>query len=140
MIYVWLIILIVAILLEVASTALVSIWFGVGALAGFVAALLGAPIWLQVPIAIVFSVVMLIFTRPLLKKLMVKAPTPTNSELLIGKTATVTETIDMKTAGGRVSVNGVNWGGISENGDVIEAGQLVTIKEIKGSKLVVVLS
>ncbi len=119
--------------------ALVSIWFAAGAFAGFVAAIFGAPFLLQLTIATVFAALMLFFTRPLLKKLMFKAPNPTNTELLIGKTANVLEEINPKQNSGRVSVNGVNWGGISSNGENIPAGEIVKIVEIKGSKLVVEL-
>ena len=44
----WLIVFVVALLVEANCICLLSIWFAVGALVALVAALLNWPIWLQV--------------------------------------------------------------------------------------------
>ena len=49
MIYVWLGILVATVILEIATTQMVSIWFAIGALAAFIAALLGVEqLWIQI--------------------------------------------------------------------------------------------
>ncbi|MBP1550008.1 MAG: NfeD family protein [Oscillospiraceae bacterium] len=137
MVIVWTVVLIAALIVEGASFALVAIWFAAGALGALVAAGLGAPLFVQLIVFTVLAVVMLIFTRPLLKKLFPNKFIPTNSELEIGKTAVVIEAIDNATGKGRVKLSGVNWAAISENGEDIPEDEIVVVKEIRSAKVVV---
>lgn len=137
MVIVWTIVLIAALIVEGASFALVAIWFAAGALGALIAAGLGAPFIVQLIVFIAMAVIMLIFTRPLLKKLFHNKFIPTNSELEIGKTAVVIEAIDNSTGKGRVRLSGVNWAAVSENGEKISEGEVVVVKEIRSAKVVV---
>lgn len=137
MVIVWTIVLIAALIVEGASFALVAIWFAAGALGALIAAGLGAPFIVQLIVFIAMAVIMLIFTRPLLKKLFPNKFIPTNSELEIGKTAVVIEAIDNSTGKGRVRLSGVNWAAVSENGEEISEGEVVVVKEIRSAKVVV---
>ena len=85
MVIVWTVVLIAALIVEGATFALVAIWFAAGALGALIAAGLGAPLFVQLIVFTVLAVVMLIFTRPLLKKLFPNKFIPTNSELEIGR-------------------------------------------------------
>lgn len=137
MVYLWLILFVAAVLIEAATTALISIWFAVGSIAALAAAAFGAPVWLQLIVFAVFAAVMLIFTRPMLKKLFPKKFTPTNTELSIGKSAVVIEDINNSLGTGRVRLNGVDWMAVSANDRIIEKDTVVTVKEINGAKLTV---
>lgn len=137
MVYFWLILFVAAILVEASTAALISIWFAVGSVAALIAAVLGVPVWLQLTVFCVFTAVMLIFTRPLLKKLFPKKFTPTNTELSVGRSAVVIEEINDSLGTGRVRLNGVDWKAVTENGRVIEKDTVVTVKEIRGAKLLV---
>ncbi len=137
MTYFWLILLVAAILIEAATTTLVSIWFGAGALAALIAQLLGAPLWLQWVIFSVFTAVLLIFTRPIVKKLMPNKFTPTNADLHVGKTAVVIEEINGDLGTGRVRLNGVDWKAVNDSGEIIAADTVVTVAEVRGAKLAV---
>ena len=137
MTYFWLILFVAAILIEAATTALISIWFAVGSIAALAAAALGAPVWLQLTVFAVFAVVMFVFTRPMLKKLFPKKFTPTNAELSVGKSAVVIEEINNSLGTGRVRLNGVDWKAVTANDRVIEEDTVVTVKEIQGAKLIV---
>lgn len=137
MTYFWLILFVAAILIEAATTALISIWFAVGSIAALAAAALGAPVWLQLTVFAVFAVVMLIFTRPMLKKLFPKKFTPTNTELSVGKSAVVIEEINNSLSTGRVRLNGVDWKAVAADDRVIEEDTVVTVKKIQGAKLIV---
>ena len=140
MVIVWTIVLIAALIVEGASFALVAIWFAAGALGALIAAGLGAPFFVQLIVFIAMAVIMLIFTRPLLKKLFPNKFIPTNSELEIGKTAVVIEAIDNATGKGRVRLSGVNWAAVSENGQDISVDEIVVVKEIRSAKVVVARS
>ena len=65
---VWVVIMVVFLVVEAATAGLTCIWFAIGALAALIAALFGAPIWLQLVWFFVVSVVTLYFTRPLVLK------------------------------------------------------------------------
>ncbi|MGN0642507.1 MAG: NfeD family protein [Huintestinicola sp.] len=128
MIVLWIILLVACSLLEAATFALVSIWFAVGALCALVAAAAGVNATVQWIIFLAVSVLLLIFTRPLLKKIMPKKYIPTNGELDIGKNAVVIEKIDSAAGTGRVRLEGVDWSAVSADGSVIEEGCTVVVK------------
>lgn len=137
MIILWIVVFAAALIIEAASFALVSIWFAAGALGALIAAAVGAPFWVQLIIFGILAGLLLIFTRPLLKKLFPHKFIPTNSELEIGKTAVVIEDIDNDTGKGRVRLGGVNWAAVSADGEKISVGVTVRVKEIRSAKLIV---
>ncbi|MCD7730338.1 MAG: NfeD family protein [Oscillospiraceae bacterium] len=137
MIIFWIVVLAAALLIEIASAALISIWFVAGAAAALIAAAAGAPTIVQVLLFVLFSAILLIFTRPLLKKLFPNKFTPTNSELSVGKSAVVIEEIDNEHGRGRVRLNGVDWIAVSDSEEVIPVDSVVTVLEVKGAKLLV---
>ena len=137
MIIFWIVVFAVALIVEAASFALVSIWFAAGALGALIAAVLGADLTVQLVVFALVAGLLLFFTRPLLKKLFPAKFIPTNSELDIGKTAVVIETIDKLSGKGRVRVGGVDWAAISADESVIPEGESVTIKEIRSSRVIV---
>lgn len=139
MVYVWLGVLVAAIVLEIATTQIVSIWFAIGALAAFIAALAGVQqLWIQIVIFVAVSAIAVIATRPLVKKIINKKAEPTNADMVIGKTGIVTERIDNLAPTGVVKVNGSLWTARSADDSIIETDEKVIIKEISGVKLLVI--
>lgn len=134
---VWVVIMVVFLVVEAATAGLTCIWFAIGALAALIAALFGAPIWLQLVWFFVVSVVTLYFTRPLVLKYVNSRSQPTNADMVIGKEALVTEAIDNVESAGAVAVGGKAWTARSENGEPIEVGSIVTVLRIEGVKLIV---
>lgn len=137
MIIVWVVIFVAALIVEAASFALVSIWFAAGALGALIAASLGASVTVQLIVFALLAGLLLIFTRPLLKKLFPHKFIPTNSELEIGKTAVVIEAIDNASGKGRVRLGGVDWSAAAEGGEKIPEGEIVKVKEVRSAKLIV---
>lgn len=135
--YIWLGVMILFGIVEAATVTLVSLWFVGGALAAFVAALLGAPIWLQATVFVVVSAALLACLRPFVKKFVQPNTERTNLDRIVGQTAPVTEAIDNLSATGAVKVDGKEWSARSEDGDPIEAGAVVTIVKIEGVKVIV---
>ena len=134
----WLIVMVVLLVVEGIVPGLVSIWFAVGALAALIAALVGAPLWLQVLWFVVVSVAALILTRPLARKYINARVKPTNADMLIGKDCVVTEEIDNLRGTGAVSVDGKIWTArmAAEDGRAA-AGEVRRILRIEGVKLIV---
>lgn len=137
MVILWIVVLVAAMLIEAATFALVAVWFAAGALGALVAAMLGANPAVQLIVFAVMAGVMLVLTRPLLKKLLPNKAIPTNSELIVGRTAVVIEEIDNASGKGRVTVGGVNWAAVSLNGEVVLEGETVTVAEVRSAKLAV---
>lgn len=135
---VWLVVMVVFLVVEALVPGLVSLWFAIGALAALFAAMLGAPVWLQLVWFFVVSIVALALTRPLARKYINAKVQPTNADALIGKECVVTEDIDNIRATGAVKVSGREWTARSaEDGRGFRAGDIVTVKAIEGVKLIV---
>ena len=134
----WLAAVIVLLVIEGLVPGLVSIWFALGALAAFIAALAHAQLWLQIVWFLLISVVTLALTRPLAKKYINGKVQPTNADALIGKECVVTEDIDNLMGAGQVTVGGMTWTARSEEDNVrCSKGSVVTVMRIEGVKLIV---
>lgn len=139
MVYVWLGLLVLAVVTELLTTQLVSIWFATGALAAFLVTLAGVEeLWIQIVVFAAVSCVALAVTRPLVRKLVNRKAVPTNADMVIGQTGVVIDKIDNNAETGLVKVNGAVWTARTQDGSVIENGENVEIMEIKGVKLFVI--
>ena len=85
--WVWLILAVVFLITEAATTALISIWFAVGALAGLVASIFTDSLPVQILVfALVSAVTLAIMVPTLAKRRANKKPPVTNgSQLAVGK-------------------------------------------------------
>lgn len=134
---IWLIVLVVCLVVEIATLGLTSIWFAGGALLALVIALIGGPLWLQLLVFLVTSIVLLVFTRPIATQYFNKNRTKTNVESVAGRQAIVTETIDNLKSAGRIVADGMEWTARSLDSSIIEEGAVVTIEKIEGVKAIV---
>lgn len=134
----WLLAMIAFFIAEAATLhALVSVWFAIASIGSLIAAMCGLDFVWQLMIFIVGSAVLLIATRPLVRKIrQKKVPDPTE-EYDIGKTAVVIEDINNETGLGRVKLDGSYWSARSADGGNISEGTVVTVRKIDGSKLIV---
>lgn len=134
----WLALFIVLLIIEIATMGLTTIWFAGGALAAFIAGILGAGLPVQVALFLVISVLLFVFTRPVAVKYFNKDRQKTNADRLVGQEAFVTEAIDTLQAQGTVEVNGQEWSAKTKEADgKIPKGKIVVIDEIQGVKLIV---
>ena len=106
----WGIVFVAALIAELASFQLVSIWFAVGAAGAFAASMMHMGFAAQLG---------------------------TNADLNIGEKEVVIEDVDAAHGTGRVRLKGVDWMAISETGSVIPADTVVTVLRVEGSKLFV---
>jgi membrane protein implicated in regulation of membrane protease activity len=135
---VWLIIFALCIIVEILTLGLTTVWFAVGSLIAFFAALAGLNEWIQIIIFSVVSLLMLFFTKPVVKKYFNKDLLKTNVDSLVGLTAKVMERIDNVNATGSAVLKGQEWMARAENeNEVIEAGTFVEVVSISGVKLIV---
>ena len=135
---IWLITMIVLLIVEAVVPGLVSIWFALGALAALIAAILHAPMWLQLVWFFVVSIAALVLTRPLAKKYVNGRVKPTNADMILGKECVVTEEIDNIRGTGAVTVGGKVWTARMENdGETAAVGEVLKTLRIEGVKLIV---
>ncbi len=135
----WLILMALFIIIEVATTNLLTVWFAGGALAGLIAALCSAPVYLQVAIAFGVSAILLalvIIFKPF-DKYKHKQNIPTNSDRMIGQTGMVLSPLNSLEATGTVKVMGQVWSAVSLDGTEISEGEKIKVIKITGVKLVV---
>ena len=133
----WLVLAIVLAVLEAVTVQLVAIWFTIGCIAAIVSGLLGLGMWGQFAVFVTMSVICLLATRPLVKRVLKQKHVHTNADSLIGKVAIVTEKINNFESKGRVRIAGLDWSARSESGEVIDAKENVLVKEIEGVTLIV---
>lgn len=136
---IWLVISAFFAVLEVVSTTFFLIWFAIGALAGSIIALLGFGIQLQIGTFLLLSVIMVIFTRPLVNRFVgpKTGEVKTNLEKLEGQTAIVIEEIDSALSKGLVKIGGNIWSAFSLSGKKISQGESVRVIKVEGVKLLV---
>ena len=128
----------VLLLIEILTLGLTTIWFAVGALAAFLLAIVQVPLMIQIVVFIVVSVVMLVFTRPIMTKYLNKKTTKTNAESLVGRKARVLIPINNLKSEGQVMVNGMEWTARSTKDEVtFQKDEMVRIAGISGVKLIV---
>lgn len=133
----WIVILIIAVVVEIITLGLSSIWFAGGSLVALAIAALNGPIWLQVLCFTVISLVLLIFTRPIAVKYFNKDRIRTNAESVVGREGIVVSEISNLKGVGTVSVGGQEWSARCENDDqVLDEGSIVKVVAISGVKLI----
>ena len=108
-----------------------------GAVAALVATELGAALWLQFAAFLIVSILALIATRPLARKMLDKTIVPTNADRVLHHEAKVTETVDNENATGAVYIDGKTWTARSEDGNIIPKGKMARIVRMEGVKLYV---
>lgn len=135
---VWLGLVILLLVIELATMGLTTIWFAGGALAAFISTFFGANVIVQCALFLILSFVLLAVTRPLALKYMKPGMTRTNADSLIGRTAVVTKKIDNLAQTGEVMISDVSWTARNrEESCVIAEGSKVRICAIEGVKLIV---
>ena len=129
---VWLIIIIVLSFFEAATVNLVSIWFIVSGLISLIISFFEIPFWIQFAVFVIVGILLMLITKPLIKRFVKPKNIKTNFDRVIGMTGIVTEEIS-KNKVGEVKVDGKNWSAISTQ--KISKGEEVIIENIDGVKL-----
>jgi len=133
----WIIVTLVAVIVEIATQALVSTWFAVAGLVALALAYFGFPAPIQVAAFFAVSV----FSFALIRRYVIPYTRvkfiPTNSDRLLGQEAQVTKEI-MPRARGEVTVLGQVWSARSDDPAItFNVDEVVTIRAIEGATLIV---
>lgn len=136
MIIIWVIVIALAVVLEEQTAQLVSIWFAAGAIGGIIAALLKWEIYWQLLIFSGITLILVLSTRPLAKKLTLNTEVKTNADKLIGMKGKITKAISLEQKG-EIQIDYQYWTAVSVDNKEIKVGEIVVVKDIVGNKLVV---
>ncbi len=137
MFYIWIMVMIVAIIIEISTTDLTSFWFAIGAFGALISNLFlhNKLIAVQVSIFAVISILSIFTLRPLIKKRMNTPKVATNADALIGQRVLVLSKIQLDHSG-LVKADGIEWTAITTN-EEFEPGDFVKIVRIEGNTLTV---
>lgn len=135
----WLIIAGLFFIGEMITVGFLVFWFGVGALIAMIVSFFTSNIIIQTTVFVISSTILLLATKPFVKKFVDVKPTNTNAFSIIGKKAIVTKEINLHSVG-QIKINGEVWSAESENDEIIPEGVEVEIVQIKGVKAIVKLA
>ena len=135
--WIWIGIAIAGVALElITPTALVSIWFTIGALAAGLCETLQLSDIIQIAVFWIVSGSLVVIVRPVGVKYLRGNITATNVDRFIDEIAVVTKQINEQ-SWGEVKIQGMLWSAVSMDHEVIEVGKQVRIVAIEGAKMLV---
>lgn len=137
MLYVWIAVLVAAVVVEALTNDFVAIWFFPASLVSMILSLFDTPPWLQILLFLAIGLVLVVATRPLCRRFLSTKEEKTNVDAIVGKVCIVTEEIRNIEEQGEVKVGGLCWSARSVDGRVIAMGEQVTVREVQGVKLIV---
>ena len=136
---IWLIIAVIMLVIEIATTGLATLWFAIGAVVAMIMDLCGASVVSQIIVMALVSIVCfilcMIWIKPKLESLRKKNVQKTNADRLIGREGVVIVPFNSTEGKGQVKVDGQIWSAKAE--EDFSEGTKITVKAIEGVKLVV---
>ena len=138
MLWVWILVIVVACLMEWATQVqLISIWAALGGVVALILHLAGVGREIQIVVFFTVTILAIILTRPLAKKMMGFKKTATNADINIDKIGKVTKIVDEELGVMRVRVENNDWSATTENKSVLPVGTEIVVQAIEGVKLIV---
>ena len=135
--FLWVAVIIAALIVEAATLDLNAIWFALGGLGGLIVTSVGGSLHVQLVVFVVISAVLLFLVRPFARRVLRPKGAATNADRIIGQEALVTQPIDNTLSQGEIKVFGQLWTARAADGGEIPAGSLVRVREIVGVKAIV---
>ncbi len=134
----WLIAAGIFFIIEMATIGFLVFWLGIGALLAMLTSFITDSILIQSIVFVVSSVLLLIFTKPLVNKF-IKIPkeVKTNAYSIIGKKGIVISKINNIEGSGQIKIDGEIWSAKSIDDEDLPKDTEIEIVEIDGVKAVV---
>ncbi len=139
MMSVWLSVFVLALIVELSTQSLTSVWFCGGAVAALIFTYIpNVPFFVEIIVFFVVSIVLLVSLRPLSKKILLKNQKEErmNVDAIVGKKGVILKEIKELDAG-EVRIDSVIWSCLSEDGSEIEKEERVVVTKIIGNRLYV---
>lgn len=136
MVWIWLAVTVIAIVVEIITPELVSLWFAIGGIVGIAFSFIpGLPWWGEIIIFAVLSMILLLLLRPMLSKYLKRKSLATNVDRLIGQDIRMITQADFDNLG-TAKIGDVVWSVKSENQSSLIADEIVRIVAVDGNKLI----
>ncbi len=136
MVWIWLAVTVIAIVVEIITPELVSLWFAIGGIVGIAFSFIpGLPWWGEIIIFAVLSMILLLSLRPVLSKYLKRKSLATNVDRLIGQDIRMITKADFDNLGS-AKIGDVVWSVKSENQSSLLADEIVRIVAVDGNKLI----
>ena len=135
--YVWLILAGIFVIGEVITSGFLIFWFSLGSLIAMIVSFFIPDVIVQTTVFLISSVILILATKPLVKKFANIDTIKTNAQSIIGKKGLVTKDINSIKATGQVKIEGELWSAIGKDDMDIPKGTEVEVSEIKGVKVIV---
>ena len=132
----WIVVIIAAIVIEVSTVALTSVWFALGGIVSLILAIFDVGFLWQMLSFIGISTIALIATRPIAKKMNTKDVIYTNSDKIIQMGGGVTKEIPAGEIG-EIRVNSEVWRAKSLETETLHIGEKVIVNNLDGNKVIV---
>lgn len=133
---VWLVMILLFLVMEGTTVAVISLWFAIGALAALIVSFFASVAW-QVVTFFVVSCLLLAALRPIVRKYLKPRIVRTNVDSVIGSIGLVTADIDNISACGEVKLGGIVWSARSTSGQPIANGTKIRVDRVEGVKVFV---
>lgn len=131
----WIVSAVLFAIIECATVQLVSIWFCISSVVSAVVYYFTKSAMISITVFTVLSAVLILATRPAVRRVINTKHQPTNADRIIGRNAVVTTKIDPILNLGQIKVGGQVWSAKSDC--IIPEGETVRIEKIEGVKAVV---
>lgn len=135
--WIWIAVVILAIVVEVFTDQLVSIWFVPGAVVATILAFCEVKLLWQILVVLVLAAAGIAFAKLFLQEKLRTKIVKTNIDAIVGEKCVVTEKIDNYAGCGQVKIKGQIWSarGVLED-DVFDEGEHLRVVAIEGVKVI----
>lgn len=132
----WVAVGVVALIIELSTAALVSIWFVPAAILTCLVSLVVDSFFIQIIVFVILSIIAMIISRKVYKKYIKKDKDEVSVDSkLIGKYGKTTEETDG--LNGKVLVGDIYWKAKTQNGEKIAKDESVKIVSVEGTTLII---
>ena len=135
--WIWIAIIVAALIIEVLTDQLISIWFVPGAVIATILDFCDVALLWQILTVLILAAAGIVFAKTYLAKKLRSGIVKTNIEAIIGERCVVTEKVDNYVGCGQVKVKGQIWSarGVGDD-DVFEVGEILHVVAIEGVKVI----
>ena len=137
MVYIWIGVIVAAIVLEMLTDQLIAVWFMPSAIICAILDLCAVPMPWQLLVFLLVTVAGIVLSRTVLRKYFCFKKTATNVEAVVGEKCVVIERIDNFAGCGQAKVRGQVWSARSiEDEEIFEPGEVLRVVAVEGVRLI----
>ena len=122
---------------EILTVGFLIFWLGIAALISMFVSFFTSNLIIQMTVFVISSAILILATKPLIKKITDNKTIVTNAYSIVGKNALVIQEIDNVKGSGQIKIGGEIWSAQSEESTIIPVDTEIEISKIEGVKVIV---